>query len=96
MAKSYIAPPGVILLSAGRGTRMQPLTEGLPKSLFHVGHRRVLDHLSEAVISRTEGKVVLVTGYGGDKVVSHLGERYGNRVITVETIARRERQHPLR
>lgn len=55
MAKSEIAPPGVILLSAGRGSRMQPLTEGIPKSLLPVGDRLVLDWLIEAVMQRTAG-----------------------------------------
>lgn len=83
MAKSDIAPPGVILLSAGRGSRMLPLTEGIPKSLLPVGDRLVLDWLIEAVIERTTGEVVVVTGYAAEKVVAHLSSRFGSRVATV-------------
>lgn len=84
MVKPDSAPPGVILLSAGRGSRMLPLTEGIPKSLLPVGDRLVLDWLIEAVIARTSGEVVVVTGYGGEKVVAHLRERFGSRINTVE------------
>lgn len=84
MAKFDSAPPGVVLLSAGRGSRMLPLTEGIPKSLLPVGDRLVLDWLIEAVIARTSGEIVVVTGYGGEKVVTHLRERFGSRISTVE------------
>lgn len=77
------APPGVILLSAGRGSRMQPLTEGIPKSLLPVGDRLVLDWLIEAVMARTSGEIVVVTGYGEEKVVSHLLSRFGAGITTV-------------
>lgn len=47
MAKPDSAPPGVILLSAGRGSRMLPLTEGIPKSLLPVGDRLVSEMRDE-------------------------------------------------
>lgn len=84
MAKPDIAPPGVILLSAGRGSRMLPLTEGIPKSLLPVGDRFVLDWLIEAVIARSAGEIVVVTGYEREKVAAHLKRRFGSRVATVE------------
>ncbi|WP_457977392.1 NTP transferase domain-containing protein [Ectopseudomonas composti] len=80
MVKTDSAPPGVILLSAGRGSRMLPLTDGIPKSLLPVGDRLVLDWLAEAVIARTSGEVVVVTGYGEEKLASHVIERFGSRI----------------
>lgn len=82
MAKSDFAPPGVILLSAGRGSRMLPLTEGIPKSLLPVGDRLVLDWLIGAITERSDGEIVVVTGYGAQKVREHLS-RFGSRVTTV-------------
>lgn len=73
---------GVVLLSAGRGSRMLPLTEGIPKSLLRVGDRLVLDWLLEAVLARTDGEVVVVTGYAAERVEAHLC-RYGERVRDV-------------
>lgn len=83
MVKPDIPQPGVVLLSAGRGSRMQPLTNGIPKSLLKVGDRLVLDWLIEAVRARTTGEVVVVTGYGEEKVVAHLQERFGDAITTV-------------
>ncbi len=75
------APYGVVLLSAGRGTRMLPLTEGIPKSLLKVGNRLVLDWLIEPIIARSHGEVVVVTGYGAERVEDYLESHYGDRVV---------------
>lgn len=83
MLKNDTAPPGVILLSAGRGSRMLPLTDGIPKSLLPVGDRLVLDWLIEAVMARTCGEIVVVTGYGEERVVAHLRKRFASQITTV-------------
>lgn len=83
MVKVNNTPPGIVLLSAGRGSRMQPLTEGIPKSMLRVGDRLVLDWLIEAVVARSSGEIVVVTGYGEEKVATHVSKRYGSRVSLV-------------
>lgn len=84
MSKPDIAPPGVILLSAGQGSRMRPLTQSIPKSLLPVGDKLVLDWLVEAIMARTAGEIVVVTGFESGKVISHVQNRYGSRVTTCE------------
>jgi choline kinase len=61
---------------------MQPLTEHVPKCLLQVGDKLVIDHLLDAILERTEGEVVAVTGFAAERVRDHLSERYGSRVTT--------------
>lgn len=76
------APRGVVLLCAGRGTRMRPLTEHVPKCLLQVGRKPILDYLLDAILARTEAEVVAVTGFAADRVSEHLATTYGERVHT--------------
>lgn len=75
-----MGPRGVILLCAGRGTRMHPLTALAPKCLLPVDGRRVVDHLLDAILARGEREVVAVTGFAAERVRRHLSARYGQRV----------------
>ena len=74
------APWGVILLCAGRGTRMHPLTRDMPKCLLPVDDRLVVDHLLDAILARTQGEVVVVTGFAADRVRDHLRQRHPGRI----------------
>ncbi|MEM6932209.1 MAG: nucleotidyltransferase family protein [Pseudomonadota bacterium] len=62
-----------MILAAGRGTRMRPLTDTMPKPLLEVAGRpminRVLDHLCGVGISRA----VVNIHHLGDMIRSHLG-----------------------
>ncbi len=73
-------PRAIILLCAGRGTRMQPLTKHVPKCLLSIDGRPILDYLIDAVLARSEGEVVAVTGFAADRLRQHLAHRYGTRV----------------
>ena len=75
-------PRAVVLLCAGRGTRMHPLTLDAPKCMLEVGDRKVIDHLLDAILARSDGEIVAVTGFGADAVRDHLASRYGDRVGT--------------
>lgn len=72
-----------MLLAAGRGERLRPLTDEIPKALVEVRGRslleRHLDHLRDAGI----GTVVINLGWLGEKIVERVGsgKRYGIEVI---------------
>lgn len=80
----------LILLCAGRGSRMQPLSTNAPKCMLSVGDKRVIDHLLDAALPRVHGEIVAVTGFGADAVHHHLVSRYGNRVTIAENPRYRE------
>ncbi|MBB3693589.1 NTP transferase domain-containing protein [Sphingomonas sp. BK580] len=61
-----------VILSAGRGSRLLPLTELMPKCLVPVGGRAILDHQLTALAEAGATSVILVAGYRFDQVGTHL------------------------
>ena len=68
-------PLRAIILAAGAGTRLRPLTEGRPKCLVPVAGRALIDRQLEALAGIGVRDVVVVTGYEAGQVSRHLGSR---------------------
>jgi choline kinase len=75
-----------IVLAAGGGTRLRPLTDTLPKTLLPVdGERTILELAVDNLAHVGVSEVVIVTGHAAaaiDEVVPELAARYGVRVAT--------------
>ncbi|PAU84370.1 glucose-1-phosphate thymidylyltransferase [Halorubrum salipaludis] len=69
-----------VVLAAGRGTRMRPLTDRRPKPLLPVGDRSLLERVFDAARDVVDAFVV-VTGYQGEMIREKLGESYRDRPI---------------
>ncbi|WP_019515483.1 phosphocholine cytidylyltransferase family protein [Sphingomonas sp. Mn802worker] len=61
-----------VILSAGRGSRLLPLTELMPKCLVPVGGRAILDHQLDALAAAGTDSAIVVAGYRFDQVGAHL------------------------
>ncbi len=73
-----------VLLAAGEGTRMRPLTNDNPKALLTVLERPLVDYHFAALPAEVD-EVIVVVGYLGDKVRQYLGIEFrGKRVSYVE------------
>lgn len=70
-----------VILAAGEGKRMRPLTLEWPKPLVHVAGRPILEHIIDA-LPREVDEVILVIGYKGDMIKQYFGDTYGGRRIT--------------
>ncbi len=57
-----------ILIGAGRGRRLMPLTEDVPKCYAEIGGRRILDWSLEALRSAGLSDIVFIGGYLIDRV----------------------------
>ena len=55
--------PTGIIVGAGRGRRLMPLTEGMPKCYAEIGGRRILDWILAALHSAGIERIVFVGGY---------------------------------
>lgn len=62
-----------IILAAGAGTRLSPLTNGCPKCLVQVGGQRLIDYQLRALRQAGVDEVVLVVGYEADQIRAHCG-----------------------
>ncbi|HEX4799120.1 MAG TPA: sugar phosphate nucleotidyltransferase [Candidatus Paceibacterota bacterium] len=73
-----------VILAAGKGTRLRPLTENCPKPLVPVLGRPLLDHIIDALPSSVD-EIILVVGYLEEMIRAHYGERYQGRKISYVT-----------
>jgi len=78
-----------MLLAAGKGTRMRPLTDNLPKPLLCAGGKMLIEYHLEKLASAGFGNIVINHAYLGSMVESALGDgsRYG---VTIRYSAEQE------
>ncbi|NOZ31555.1 MAG: nucleotidyltransferase family protein [Alphaproteobacteria bacterium] len=70
--ETHLVPPEALLLAAGLGTRMRPLTETVPKPMLALAGRPLMDHVF--IACRAEGVSNFVTNihYLPEQILAHL------------------------
>jgi glucose-1-phosphate thymidylyltransferase len=68
------APPVGIVLAGGRGTRLAPLTDTLPKQLAPAGPMPVLGRIVTQLVAAGVREVVVVLGDRGERVRAAIGD----------------------
>ncbi|MBU4075699.1 MAG: NTP transferase domain-containing protein [Euryarchaeota archaeon] len=63
----------VVILAAGKGTRMGPLTENRPKAMLPIANRPLLEHIIVAIKAAGIKDFLVVTGYCKEKIIDHFG-----------------------
>lgn len=71
--------PTAMILAAGRGERMRPLTEQTPKPLLPVGRRPLIEHHLIKLVAAGIRHVVINVSYLGEQIMAALGDgaRFG-------------------
>jgi MurNAc alpha-1-phosphate uridylyltransferase len=77
------APTHAMLLAAGLGTRMRPLTEHTAKPLLPLGGRPLLDHALDRLAAVGVREVVINTHWQAEVVAAHLARRTGAPRVTL-------------
>jgi len=72
------ARPGAMLLAAGEGLRLRPLTENTPKALIKIGGRTMLDWNLEALSLAGFKNIVINTYHLKEQIAEHIERHYGN------------------
>lgn len=84
-----------VILAAGKGTRLRPLTENTPKPLIKVAGKALLDHIVGALPSAIE-ELIIVTGYLEEQIKEHCGDEfYGRKVTYVQQAEQKGTGHAL-
>lgn len=69
-----------VILAAGKGERMRPLTLTTPKPLLEIQGKKIIDYVFDALPSEVD-EVIVVVKYLGDKMKEHLGFEYKGRKV---------------
>lgn len=73
----------VMVLAAGRGERMRPLSDRVPKPLLPVAGKALIVHLLERLAQAGLREVVVNYAHLGERIAEHLGDgsRFGVRIV---------------
>ncbi len=74
-----------IILAAGEGTRMRPLTRETPKPLLPVADRPLVAHTADAAITAGASRLVFVIGYQASTVKEYFGSEYRGTPVEYAT-----------
>lgn len=69
-------PVATMLLAAGRGERMRPLTDHTPKPLLQVRGKPLLQWRMEALLQGGFGRAVINTAWLGEQIEAHFGQTF--------------------
>lgn len=85
-----------VVLAAGKGIRMLPLTEEKPKSMIELKGRPLLQHVLEPLAEIRVKEAVVVVGYKKEKIIEFFGSEFqGMKLAYVEQKEQKGTAHAL-
>jgi len=63
-----------VILAAGKGTRLRPLTYETPKPLVKIGDKPIIEYFIKSLKRAGVEDFVVVVGYLGEQIVDYLGD----------------------
>jgi len=76
-----MAPKTAMVLAAGLGTRMRPLTDDRPKALVEVGGRALIDHVLDRLVAVGVETAVVNVHWFAERLEQHLSARKDIRIV---------------
>ena len=72
-----------MILAAGRGRRLRPITDRSPKALVEIGGEKLIDRHLRMLASAGIETVVINLGWLGEQIVEHVrsGRRFGLQIV---------------
>lgn len=79
--KRSLLPLDAVLMAGGKGERLRPLTEKVPKPLLHVGNKAIIDYNIDRLISYGVEHISVTVNYLHEQIEDHFKEcRNGIRI----------------
>ena len=76
-------PRTAMVMAAGLGKRMRPLTATVPKPLVEVAGRPLIDHVFQRLAAAGVERAVVNVHYLADALIDHLGDRFEGIEIVI-------------
>jgi MurNAc alpha-1-phosphate uridylyltransferase len=76
-----LRPHAAMILAAGLGTRLMPLTADLPKPMVRVAGTALIDHVLARLSAAGIGRVVVNVHHLADKLEAHLADRRSPEIV---------------
>jgi MurNAc alpha-1-phosphate uridylyltransferase len=76
-----VSPTTAMILAAGFGQRMRPLTDTRPKPLVEVAGKPLLDHVLDRIAAAGVTTAVVNVHYLGEQIISHVAARQRPKVV---------------
>ena len=68
----------IIILCGGKGLRMRPITENIPKPLIEIDRKPVLEHIINHFLKYKFTDFIIATGYKSDKIEEFMIDKFDN------------------
>ena len=76
-----VHPSSAMVLAAGLGMRMRPLTDKMPKPMVPVAGKPLLDHVLDRLAEASVTTAVVNVHYLPDQIIQHVKDRTSPRVV---------------
>lgn len=70
-----------MVLAAGMGTRMRPLTDTMPKPLVKVNGKALLDHVLDRLAAEGVERAVVNVHHFAEQIIAHVADRHQPQIV---------------
>ena len=67
-------PSKAIILAGGKGTRMKPMTDFIPKTMLRINDKPILEHNIELLKRHGVKDIIISIGYKGEHIKEYFGD----------------------
>ena len=86
--KKSVLPISAVLMAGGKGERLRPLTQNIPKPLLKVGEKAIIDYNVENLISYGIDNIFVTTNYLAEQIEEHFNNE--RQEVTVHCVREKD------
>jgi len=75
-----------LILCGGKGERLRPFTDDLPKPLVEINNKAILGYIIDHLSIPDIGQLIIASGYRSDKIDNYIEKNYSNKNIIISDL----------